>query len=570
MSVPPSTSYHDFMDSKTPGKTLLTGFLHSRSKLAKLALLSVIAMAQTGPASVGLSRMQADLKYLCSEKLEGRASLSPGASLAARYIAAEFSKAELAPAAENEGFLQQFPLIAILASTPAVSRSPKEPDRARTGMAVVREGVRTELRPGADYRGGSWRALNLSAPLAFVGYGITAPEYGYDDYAGIDVAGKIVLAFDHEPQETEPHSVFNGTGHTRYANSRVKAEIAGRHGALALMTVSEPLRKHAGTFDAAPRPAGKPSLRASAPRQALDDSLVPVFSLSDSAAAELLRSSGRTPSELQAAIDGNLKPASMLLPETRIELSTTAAAVRHGQSANVAGLLEGSDPELRRETILITAHYDHLGVQNGHLYPGANDNASGSVAVMELARLFTRHVTRPRRSLLFVVFGSEEEGLLGSYHYVAHPLRPLATTRAVLNLDMIARDEAHIPQSVGVVEIPSDTRNEINLVGAFYSRDLEAVIRQANEKVGLAISTKFDRDHDLHVLFRCDHFPFLLHDVPAVWLFGGFHPGYHEPSDTIDQLDFPKLEKVVRLAYESALSLADAPSTPRFEAASSH
>ena len=114
--------------------------------------------------------------------------------------------------------------------------------------------------------------------------------------------------------------------------------------------------------------------------------------------------------------------------------------------------------------------------------------------------------------------------------------------------------------------IPPDTRNEINLVGAFYSRDLETVIRKANEEVGFEISTKFETDHELNVLFRCDHFPFLLHDVPAVWLFGGFHPGYHEPSDTIDQLDFPKLEKVVRLAYWSARSLADAPLTPRFKA----
>lgn len=350
---------------------------------------------------------------------------------------------------------------------------------------------------------------------------------------------------------------------------RGKADNARLHGALALMIVSESLRKHAGTFDPAPQAAGKPSLRATAPRQALDDSSIPTVFLNDQTAAELLRSSGRTPAQLQAAIDHDLKPKSMLLPDTTIQFSAAQPDVRQGQSANVVGLLEGSDPELRRETIMITAHYDHLGLQNGHLYPGANDNASGTVAVMELAGPFAGGAVRPRRSLLFVVFGSEEEGLLGSYYYVAHPLRPLATTRAVVNLDMIARDEAHIPQSRGVVEIPPDTRNEINMVGAFYSRDLERVIRKANEKVGLEISTKFDSDHDLNVLFRCDHFPFLLQDVPAVWLFGGFHPGYHEPSDTIDQLNFPKLEKVVRLAHDSARLLADAPSTPRFRAASS-
>jgi Zn-dependent M28 family amino/carboxypeptidase len=499
--------------------------------------------------------MQADLRYLCSERLQGRASLAPGAELAASYIASAFEKAGLAPAAPNRSFMQRFPLVAL-------------PKTSRATLTLIRAGAHTEFRPGSDYRTSLWQALHVSAAVAFVGYGISAPEYGYDDYAGIDVAGKVVLVFDHEPQETDPRSVFNGTGHTRYANSHVKSETAKRHGALALMIVSEPLRKHSGTFDATAVPAGKASLRASAPRQAADDSSIPVFSISDGTAVELLRTSGRTPAELQTAIDHSLKPASTVLPDTTVEFSSPAAEVQRGQSANVAGWLEGADPQLRRETIMITAHYDHLGVQNGRLYPGANDNASGSVAVMELARWFAGDARRTRRSLLFVVFGSEEEGLLGSYYYVANPLRPLATTRAVLNLDMIARDEAHIPQSQGVVEIPPDTRNQINVVGAFYSPELEAAIRKANQKTGFEISTKFDRDHDLNVLFRCDHFPFLLHDVPAVWVFGGFHPGYHEPSDTIDQLNFPKLEKVVRLAYESVKSLADAVSAPDFQAAS--
>jgi Zn-dependent M28 family amino/carboxypeptidase len=137
-------------------------------------------------------------------------------------------------------------------------------------------------------------------------------------------------------------------------------------------------------------------------------------------------------------------------------------------------------------------------------------------------------------------------------------------TAAVINLDMIARDEAHIPQSRGAVDIPSDTSNEINLVGSFYSPDLRVVVSQANEHVGLELSTKFDNDHDMNALFRCDHFPFLLHDVPAVWLFGGWHPDYHEPSDVVEKLNFNKYSKVVRLAYVAARSIADSRARPRF------
>jgi hypothetical protein len=523
--------------------------MQNLSKQLLVFLFVAQALAQPGP-DVSQARLRADLEYLCSQALKGRLSLTPSADLAAEYIATEFKRAGLKPGAGST-FLQRFPVVAY------------ESDPKGNRLTLERQGKTGELRPGDDFRGGFWRALHIKAPVVFAGYGITAPEYAYDDYATIDARGKIVLIFDHEPQESDPHSVFNGTGHTRYANSRVKVENAQRHGALATLMVSEPLRKHRGAFEIVPSQGQK--LRASAPRQAIEEDAIPLFQLSDQAAVELLKPTGKTPADLQSAIDRELKPSSTPLAGSIMELSTAVEKMRRGKSANVVGLMEGSDPALRGETVLITAHYDHLGKQNGYLYAGANDNASGTVGVMELARLLTAGSPRPRRSLLFIVFGSEEEGLLGSYYYVARPLRPLATTRAVLNLDMIARNEEHIPQSRGVVEISADTSNEVNLAGVFYSPELRAAILKANQKTNLKISDKFDRDHDLNVLFRCDHFPFLLHDVPAVWLFGGFHPGYHEPSDTVDNLNFAKLEKVVRLTYAAARSIADTDQPPRFQ-----
>jgi Zn-dependent M28 family amino/carboxypeptidase len=227
----------------------------------------------------------------------------------------------------------------------------------------------------------------------------------------------------------------------------------------------------------------------------------------------------------------------------------------------VAGLLPGRDPALRAETIMVTSHYDHLGVRNGKLYPGANDNGSGTVAMLEVARLLA--ADPPARSVLFVSFGSEEQLMLGSYHYVAHPLRPLETTRAVLNLDMVGRNEEHTPESLGAYEVTAAASNQLNLVGAVYSPDLEAVLDREAARAGMTLSDKFDRDSSIRALFRCDHLPFLQHDVPAVWLFGGFHPGYHEPVDTIDLLDVDKLEKVVALTVRATRALADADATPR-------
>jgi Zn-dependent M28 family amino/carboxypeptidase len=333
-----------------------------------------------------------------------------------------------------------------------------------------------------------------------------------------------------------------------------------------VLIASEPTRRHSGLLDA-PRGGtnqGQP-LRASAPPQSLDDpGQIPAFSIADSVLAELLGSN--KPAEVQRAIETALRPHSMALPDTVVELRSGNSEQRRGISYNAAGLLEGSDPALKSDTILFTAHYDHLGIQNAYLYAGANDNASGTVAVMELARLFAAAPTRPKRSLLFVVFGSEEQLMMGSFFYTAHPLRPLAGTRAVLNLDMIGRDEQHIPQSEGVLDIPADTSNRLNLVGAYYSKDLLSILERSNKEVGLTLDTKFDRDHTLNALFRCDHLPFLLAGVPAIWLFGGFHPGYHEPSDTVEKLNFTKMEKVIQLAYAAALDIANSPTPPRFAA----
>jgi Zn-dependent M28 family amino/carboxypeptidase len=334
---------------------------------------------------------------------------------------------------------------------------------------------------------------------------------------------------------------------------------------VAVFIMSEPERKHGSPFDPAPLSAEDDGLgpRGSAPSQSVDEpDAIPALNVSDRAAAILAGSADLV--LWQKAIGTSLRPVSREL-STTVALQMEEPPLRRGKSLNVVGLLEGRDARLKAETIIIDAHYDHLGTVGNGFYPGANDNASGTAAVIELARVFARG-PRPRRSILFVVFGSEEEGLLGSYYYTEHPLRPLQTTRAVLNLDMIARDEEHIPQSRNVVNIPENTSNLINLVGGFYSPELVKQIRAADRSVDLDLSDKFDHDHDMNVLFRCYHFPFLLKDVPSVWIFAGFHPGYHRTVDTIEKLNFLKLEKVTRLTYLAARRLADSDHPPRFQA----
>jgi hypothetical protein len=287
------------------------------------------------------------------------------------------------------------------------------------------------------------------------------------------------------------------------------------------------------------------------------DRRIPVFSVSDAVAAELLAPAGKKPGELQTSIDAALRPASLALPDTAVEMRIQSEEIRRAPTANVVGILPGRDPKLRDETVLFTAHYDHLGVRGEQVLPGADDNASGTAGLLELARTFAQDPQRPKRTLLFIAFGAEEAGLLGSYYYTAHPLRPLETTAAVINLDMIGRDERPSKQTEGLIRIAEDTSNELNLIGLKGKPALRALFERQNRQVGLQLNYKWEDDAALNVLFRCDHFPFMLHDIPAVWLFNGFTPDYHQPTDTVEKLNFAKMQKIVRLSCRVGRALAD-------------
>jgi hypothetical protein len=516
-----------------------------------LSVILVVLALTAAPVQDGISRerMRADLEFLCSPAREGRASLSRGAEATARFLAAEMRKIGLHPA-ENDSFLQRFDLV------------PLRLDRERSSIHVIRNGVEQTFPVGGAFFPEPAQPIELSLEVVFAGYGITAPEFNYDDYRGVDARGKAVLIFDHEPQEEDPKSRFHGTGFTLHANVWTKTQNAERHGAAAVLLVTEPINTH--------RPAARAPERANAPAQALARSelRVPRFVVSDAVAAALLHGSGHTPAEWQARIDGTPSPASRLLEGVRVRLRAANQEAASQVSWNVAGLWPGTDPKRRDDTILVTSHYDHLGVQNGRLYPGANDNASGVAAMLEVARLV---VKRPlARSVLFVSFGSEEQLMLGSYHYVAHPLRPLDRTVAALNLDMIGRNEEHTPESLGAYELTAARSNQLNLVGAVYSPDLEQVLTKEAPAAGLALSTKFDRNSSMRTLFRCDHLPFLQKSIPAVWIFGGFHPGYHEPVDTVDRLDFEKLARAVRLTVSTVRALSARDAVPQFTPGGRH
>ena len=529
---------------------------------ASLSLVALVHAQQAVPAGVATGfnhiredALRADLTFLASDALQGRMSLQNGDDVAIQWIASEFAKAGLKPAA-NGSFLQLVDLIEYRG------------DRAQSYVALKRGGTEKQWKfPDAL---GAYRSdVDVTADVVFAGFGITAPELHYDDYQGIDAHGKIVLIFDHEPQETDPNSIFNGTGNTRYATGRVKILNAQVHGAVGVLIVAEPNRKHPSNQERVARIGGSITRAVPLPSQALaaDELHTPAAIISDAVAKELFATAGTEPSQLQTAIDRDLKPQSRALPDTQVTLHYHNTSVTTGRTCNVAGLLEGSDPKLKAETILFSGHHDHDGISGDQIWHGADDNGSGTVGVVELAHAFAAnasHGKRPKRSLLFVVFGAEERGLLGSFYMAAHPLRPLETTRAVINFDMIGRNETESDQTKGLIDIPADTTNRLNLIGTSYSPDYNRTVVAENKYVGLDLDYRFDRDYALNIFFRSDQFPFVLNNIPSFWWFTGFHPDYHHTTDTSEKINYVKMAKILRLAYLTGFQFANEAVPPKF------
>ena len=505
----------------------------------------------TGLDSIRAPDLKADLTFLASDPMEGRLSLARGSEVAIQWIASEFSKAGLKPVT-GDSFLQPVPLIEY------------RTDRDQTSLTIRAKGVQQTFHaPQAS--GGYPNDGTFKGQVVFAGFGITAPELHYDDYAGIDAHGKVVLVFNHEPQETDAKSIFNGKGNTRYAVARAKMLNAQRHGAVALLIAPDPNHPAGMVRGPLGQQPGTPP-RTPRPTQAIaDEASIPMCNVDAKIAEELLVAIGKKPSELQAAIDSTLRPQSLELGGVEAELRVANSLRRRAFSYNVAGMVEGSDSRLSAETILISGHFDHDGLEsNGAVYHGADDNGSGTVGVVTLAHAFAKNPAKPRRSIVFVVFAAEERGLLGSYYYSDHPLRPLATTRAVINFDMIGRNETPSSQTNGLIDIAADTSNELNVIGSNYSPDYRAVVERSNELVGLHLDYKWDDDTVLNILFRSDQYPFLMHDVPAIWWFTGFHPDYHQITDTADKINYSKLEKILKLAFIAGFEFGDSANPPRF------
>lgn len=382
----------------------------------------------------------------------------------------------------------------------------------------------------------------VQGELVFAGYGITAPQYNYDDYKDIDVKDKIVLVMKQEPRKNDTIATFfEGKKETRYSGIPYKIRNAAEHGATGLLLVTDPLHNVAITAQGYlwnslyMKEWANPSYNICE-----ENANIPAIQVNRDVINEIFGSVDSL-RILQRKIDESMHPGSFVVPGVEIDLSVSVSK-KEFPSSNVIGWLEGSDPVLKDEFIVIGAHYDHIGVSpipnhlNDSIMNGADDNASGTAAVMAVAKAFAASDNKPARSVLFMLFTAEERGLIGSDYYTKNPLFPLEKTVAMINMDMVGRNG-------------NDT---VYVIGQQYNPDLAALVNATIPETGLK------KEEMMMDLYRSsDYYPFYKKGISAIGLTSGLHNDYHGVGDNPDKINHVKVQKIAQLAYKVAWQIAD-------------
>jgi hypothetical protein len=513
--------------------------------------------------SITKADLIADLYFLASDDMQGRLVGTPGNRLAAEFIKSRFQRAGLLPAA-GDSYFQHFNL-----STASLGEANALTVTAGTGAVL-------ERRPGQDYYPLRFSPSGrTSGGVVFAGFGIASPERQHDDYDD-SVGGKIVLVLAHEPGERDPESPFDGAVTSEASRDLRKALDAQARGAAGILFVSD-VHNHQGPANFEAEAAGYwPGRPPRIERYLLADWVervhIPAANISPALAERLVAGTRQSLDALARASERPGGATPIALPGVEVELRVEVD--RHIlPERNVVAMVEGSDATLKDEWVIISAHYDHEGADDGRIFNGADDNGSGSVGLIEIAEAYARAAAagqRPRRSVLFADWNAEERGLLGAWAYTESPLVPLDQTVAVLNMDMIGRnEEVRVGGGRRFTGLDLQTAEEnatsVHVMGYSFSQDLAAAIRDANAEHGLRLEMDYDNNPS-NLVRRSDQWPFLHHGVPAVFFHTGLHPDYHTPDDRPEKINYDKMETIARLVHEVSWRLANQDGRPALTA----
>jgi len=487
--------------------------------------LAVLAIAGgLFAADLSTTEYMSYVRFLASDDMKGRATGSPELDECAAYIAKQFRAMHLQPI-DGKSYYQDFD-VTTSAKLGSHNRMSIEEGAKRAAFTLQQDFVPLNLSSPGE----------VSAPLAFAGYGITAPEYNYDDYNGIDAKGKIVVILRHEPQEFDDKSIFEGKVYTAHSQIFAKATNAKIHGARAIIFVN----------DVPAHPKDKDELDAFGTTEGPANAGIGFVQITFAAASQWFKDAGKNLEDIEKGIDADLKPRSFDFPSgTRVDLNVDVKRETK-RVHNVGAYWPGET----NEYVIIGAHYDHLGLGGqfslapsltGTIHHGADDNASGTAGVIELAHWFSGQ-PKHKRGILFLTFAGEELGLLGSSYYVNHPELPLENAVAMINLDMIGRVR--------------DQKIFIGGVGT--GTTFQKLIDQASGQY------HYHSDLSEAGYGSSDHTSFTTKQVPVLFFFSGLHADYHKPSDTWDKIDAPEAVKLLAMISGVMTRLADDPGRPTF------
>lgn len=555
--------------------------------LLLLLALSVSALAQqqsNGELAPSIERLRTHVSYLASDKLDGRRTGSAGANAAAEYIAREFARyglrrsigrdlpgMSILEADSPRRYMQEFPYVS------GVELGKNNYMKLTPGSGLMKRYGSLHLTVGKD-----WMPLGFSAtenlkdlPAVFVGYGLKVDELNYDDYAGVKVANHVVVALAGTPDGDNPHGQF-----ARYADVRWKAVMARSLGARALIIIAgdEDFKDERLAHLRYDNSAGEANLTVvvisrQAAAMIFEQAAFPLL-------AELEAAARERPKKPAQPTPGGIKSSSPQVIDFAFDIRTDLLR-RNAPAYNVAGILEGSDPVLKNEVIVIGAHYDHLGrggegslaERAGEIHHGADDNASGVAGVLELARIFSRESARPKRTLLFVAFSGEEEGLLGSNYFVTHAVLPGAETIAMINMDMIGRmKEKRL--MIGGVGTAEEWRKWLVLANSVPDRKVlsEAVQASANSvtaNITIPLPQRFTLTLNEDGYGPSDHSSFYAKKVPVLFFFTGTHDDYHKPSDTAEKINYEDEAQILLLVGGILRSIDGSAKRPTYTVAKS-
>ncbi|MCX7797349.1 MAG: M28 family peptidase [Melioribacter sp.] len=491
-----------------------------------LVLISSIISAQKNwiDPEITPKDLKAHLYYLASDEMKGRFSGTKEERLAGNYIKEQFTLYGLKPFFNNSYF-QEFPFIEKIELTK--NNSIKIITKTKKESLIIKKDFITAPFSGKN---------KIVGEVVFAGYGISAPDLNYDDYKGIDVNGKIVIIMTSHPERDSFESKFEN-----YSSLRYKATAAKEKGAIGVIFVKGNIDQSKEEEFISLRYDGAPPIKE-----------FPVVQLKKSIVLKIFNEEGLNLDKIKMQIDSLKKPNSFLIKNTKISLSTETKEIKK-TARNVVGYIEGNDPILKNEYIVIGAHYDHIGIDQLHsasfykgkdkqIHNGADDNASGTSGLLELAEKFSSLKNQLKRSIIFAAFSGEELGILGSTHFTNNLPFNIEKIVAMINLDMIGR---------------LDSLKKLTIIGSGTSSRWKSLINEKNQY-------KFELNLSETGSGGSDHQAFLNKNIPVLFFFTGIHSDYHKPTDDANKINYEGESEILKFIFDIVYELNNSNEKPDF------